>query len=128
VLELSGHSFDGIGLVIEELGLLLPGDHLSPCEIPFIEDAHAYRTTLVRLIALLGELREVIPGHGPRMSAADARAIAAADLEYVDRLLEIAARRDVAAAAELALPRAADVAGMRDHHRDNCRKLGLNVN
>lgn len=128
VLELSGHSFDGIGLVIEELGLLLPGDHLSPCEIPFIEDAHAYRATLVRLLALLGELREVIPGHGPRMSATDAREIAAADLEYVDRLIEIAARRDVAAAAELALPRAADVVGMRDHHRDNCRKLGLNVN
>jgi hydroxyacylglutathione hydrolase len=125
VLELAGHSFDGIALVVEALGVLLPGDHLSPCEIPFVEDARAYRATLVRLLALLGELREVIPGHGPRMSAADAVAIARADLDYVDRLLDVAARRDVAAAVAMPLPRAADVVGMRDHHRDNCRKLGI---
>lgn len=125
VLELAGHSFDGIALVVEELGLLLPGDHLSPCEIPFVEDAHAYRATLVRLIDLLRELREVIPGHGARMSATDALAIARADLEYIDRLLEVAARRDVASAAKMELPRAADVVGMRDHHRENCRKLGI---
>ena len=125
VLELPGHSYEGIALVIEELGILLPGDHLSPCEIPFVDDARAYRETLLRLIPLLGELREVIPGHGPRMPAADAVAIARADLAYVDRLLDVAARRDLAAAASMALPRAADVVGMREHHRDNCRKLGL---
>ena len=125
VLELAGHSFDGIALVVETLGLLLPGDHLSPCEIPFVDDARAYRATLVRLIELLGDLREVIPGHGPRMPAADARAIARADLDYLDRLLDVAARRDVAAAASVPLPRAADVVGMRDHHRENLRKLGI---
>jgi hydroxyacylglutathione hydrolase len=124
-LELPGHSFEGIALVVEEAGLLLPGDHLSPCEIPFVEDAQAYRATLVRLIGLLPELREVIPGHGPRMTAADARAIAQADLVYVDRLLEVAARRDFRGAETMVLPRAADVVGMREHHRENCRKLGL---
>src|SRR5688572_13884908 len=56
VLALTGHSFDGIALVVEELGLLLPGDHLSPCEIPFVDDANAYRATLGRLIELLPEL------------------------------------------------------------------------
>jgi glyoxylase-like metal-dependent hydrolase (beta-lactamase superfamily II) len=125
VLELPGHSFEGIALVVEEDGILLPGDHLSPCEIPFVEDARAYRATLLRLIELLGELREVIPGHGPRMPAAEARTIARADLEYIDRILELAARRDFAAAATMSLPRAADVAGMRDHHRENLRKLGV---
>ena len=124
-LELPGHSFEGIALVVEELGLLLPGDYLSPCEIPFVEDARAYRETLLRLIELLGDLRDVIPGHGPRLSAADALVIARADLEYVDRLLDVSARRDVTAAAKLVLPRAADVVGMRDHHRENCRKLGI---
>lgn len=127
VLELAGHSFDGLALVVEELGLLLPGDHLSPCEIPFVEDAHAYRATLHRLIELLGGLREVIPGHGPRMPAADALAIARADLAYVERLLEVSARRDVAAAGAMPLPRAGDVVGMRDHHRDNLRKLGIAI-
>ena len=125
VLELAGHSFDGIALVVEELGLLLPGDHLSPCEIPFVDDAHAYRATLVRLLALLSDLAEVIPGHGPRMSAADARSIAEADLAYIDRLLDVSARRDLAAAAAMPLPRAESVAGMRDHHRENLRKLGV---
>ncbi|MBA3818202.1 MAG: MBL fold metallo-hydrolase [Deltaproteobacteria bacterium] len=128
VLELPGHSFEGIGLVVEELGLLLPGDHLSPCEIPFIDDAAAYRATLVRLLALLGDsVRDVVPGHGRRLAAAEARAIAEADLAYVDQLIEVAARRDVAAAAAIALPRAADVVGMREHHRDNCRKLGVSI-
>jgi len=127
VLALAGHSFDGIALVVEELGILLPGDHLSPCEIPFVDDAHAYRATLVRLVELLGDLREVIPGHGARMPAADALAIARADLAYVEQLLDIGARRDFMGAATMRLPRAGDVVGMRDHHRENLRKLGIAV-
>ena len=125
VLELAGHSFDGIALVVEELGVLLPGDHLSPCEIPFVEDAAAYCDTLVRLIELLPELSEVIPGHGPRMSAADALLIARADLAYIDRMRDVAAKRDLGGAARMPLPRAAHVVGMRDHHRENLRKLGI---
>ncbi len=127
VLELAGHSFDGIGLVVEEAGLLLPGDHLSPCEIPFVDDAPAYRATLVRLLDLLRDVREVIPGHGHRLPAAAAAAIARADLDYLDRMVDIAARRDFTAAANLPLPRAGDVVGMRDHHRDNFRKLGVAI-
>lgn len=114
-LHLPGHSPDGLGLVIEDV--LLVGDYLSPCEIPFVEDARAYRATLARLVDLVPEVREVIPGHGPRLTAHEAAAIARADLDYLDRLL---AARDLAAALAIALPRAADVAGMADHHRDNC--------
>jgi hydroxyacylglutathione hydrolase len=114
-LHLPGHSPDGLGLVIEDV--LLVGDYLSPCEIPFVEDARAYRATLARLVELLPHVREVIPGHGPRLTAREAAAIAHADLDYLDRLL---AARDLAAAHAVALPRAATVAGMADHHRDNC--------
>jgi len=128
VLELAGHSFDGLALVVDELGLLLPGDHLSPCEIPFVDDAHAYRATLIRLRELLGHaIRDVIPGHGRRLDGAAARAIADADLLYIDRLLEAGARHDFAAAAAIPFPRATEVVGMREHHRDNCRKLGLAI-
>jgi glyoxylase-like metal-dependent hydrolase (beta-lactamase superfamily II) len=116
-LELPGHSPDGLGLIAD--GVLLVGDYLSPCEIPFIDDARAYRTTLARLLERLPGLREVIPGHGPRLTAAEAIAIARADLDYLDRLL---AARDVAAAEAAPLPRAAAVPGMLDHHRDNCAK------
>jgi len=114
-LHLPGHSPDGLGLVVE--GLLLVGDYLSPCEIPFVEDARAYRATLARLVELLPGLREVIPGHGPRLTAAEALAIARADLDYLDGLL---AARDVTAALAVPFPRAGDVAGMLDHHRENC--------
>jgi glyoxylase-like metal-dependent hydrolase (beta-lactamase superfamily II) len=117
-LELPGHSPDGLGLVIEDT--LLVGDYLSPCEIPFIDDARAYRATLARLLELLPGLRRVIPGHGPRLTAAEAIAIAGADLDYVDRLL---AARDEGAALAVPLPRAADVVGMMDSHRDNCAKV-----
>jgi hydroxyacylglutathione hydrolase len=127
-LHLPGHSPDGLGLVVEELGLLLPGDHLSPCEIPFVDDVAAYRKTLVRLTGLLrGEVREVIPGHGCRLSAAEALAIAEADLEYLDRLARAGARGDVEEARAIVLPRAAEVPGMRDHHRDNCASVGLRI-
>ena len=59
------------------------------------------------------------------MTAADARTIAQTDLVDVERLLEVAARRDIQGAETMTLPRAADVVGMGDHHRENCRKLGL---
>ena len=114
-LELPGHSPDGLGLVADDA--LLVGDYLSPCEIPFIDDARAYRATLHRLLEVLTEVRQVIPGHGPRLTAKEATTIARADLDYIDRLL---ATRDLAAALAVPLPRAADVPGMDGHHRDNC--------
>lgn len=116
-LELPGHSPDGLGLVVEHT--LLVGDYLSPCEIPFVDDAPAYRATLVRLLDILPGVRDVIPGHGPRLTAGEAIAIARADLDYIDRLL---AAGDLSAALAIPLPRAADVMGMTDHHRDNCTR------
>ena len=120
-----GHSADDLALLLEDLELLLVGDYLSPCEIPFIDDAAAYRATLGKLLDLLGRVRQVVPGHGPRLTAIEAIAIARADLDYIDRLLEAAGRGDAPALHAIPLPRAADVVGMRDHHLDNCRKLEI---
>jgi hydroxyacylglutathione hydrolase len=117
-LQLSGHSAEDLALVVEDV--VICGDYLSPCEIPFVEDARAYRQTLARLVEQLRTARELIPGHGPRMPASDALAIARGDLAYLDRLLD-AGSRDRAMAVPL--PRASDVVGMMDHHRDNCVKL-----
>ena len=124
-LALPGHSPDGLGLLVEHDGLLLVGDHLSPCEIPFVDDHAAYRATLQRLLALLADVATVIPGHGRVLTAAEATAIARADLDYLDRLAAAAAAGDRAAALAVPLPRAADVVGMLDHHRDNVARLGL---
>ncbi|MBK7071739.1 MAG: MBL fold metallo-hydrolase [Myxococcales bacterium] len=117
-LHLPGHSPDGLALRIG--GTVWCGDYLSPCEIPFVDDAAAYRATLARLGAELADATEVIPGHGPRLTAVEARAICDQDLAYLDRLL---AARDATAAAAIPLPRAADVPGMRDHHAANGAKV-----
>lgn len=113
-LELPGHSPDGLGLVVDDT--LLVGDYLSPCEIPFVDDAPAYRATLARLLDLLPTVRTVIPGHGPRLTAAEALAIARADLDYLHRLA------DAADPALVSMPRAADVPGMAEHHAENHAK------
>jgi glyoxylase-like metal-dependent hydrolase (beta-lactamase superfamily II) len=120
-LHLPGHSPEGLGLVVEDV--LLVGDYLSPCEIPFIDDVDAYRRTVVRLLEILRTVREVIPGHGPRLTAGEATAIGHADLAYLDRLIAARDAADPGAALASALPRAAGVVGMQDHHRENCAKL-----
>jgi glyoxylase-like metal-dependent hydrolase (beta-lactamase superfamily II) len=137
-LLLPGHSPDGLALLVPEAQLLLVGDYLSPCEIPFVDDAAAYCATLARLLAILGDgnsdgdlalgtVRQVIPGHGPLLSAAAARQIAAADLRYLRALLACAQAGDTAGALALPLPRAATVPGMADHHRENCQAVGLSL-
>lgn len=112
VLHLPGHSPDGLGLVAGDT--LLVGDYLSPCEIPFVDELAPYRRTLVRLLDVIAtEVHEVIPGHGPRLTRDEAAAIARADLAYIDQLI---------AGDDAPLPRAAEVVGMIDHHRENLKK------
>ena len=123
VLALPGHSPDGLGLALDEVAWV--GDHLSPLEIPFVDDLDAYLATLARLDALCAEVALVVPGHGPRLTAAEARAIAAADRAYLERCRDAAATGDPARFAAVPLPRAAEVVGMREHHLANGAKLGL---
>lgn len=123
---LPGHSADGLALVVEGARALLAGDHLAPCEIPFVEDAAAYGATLRRLLAILDEgIESVFPGHGPRLTREEARRIAEEDLRYVEALRDFAARGEVSGALALRLPRAREVVGMREHHLENCAKAGL---
>ncbi len=126
-LALPGHSPDGLGLWLPAEGLLLPGDYLSPCEIPFVEDLAEYRATLERVRALLPRVRRVIPGHGPELDRDTASAIVDGDSAYLEALAERVARGDAAGALQLPLPRAADVPGMGDWHRRNCAAVGLDV-
>jgi|MudIll2142460700_1097286.scaffolds.fasta_scaffold03110_4 glyoxylase-like metal-dependent hydrolase (beta-lactamase superfamily II) len=121
-----GHAPDGLAIRAENW--LLAGDYLSPCEIPFVDDLADYRRTLKRLAALIDcGIDHVIPGHGPPLSADEARRIAREDLRYLDAIARCAARRDAAAARAIPLPRAEHVFGMANHHADNCRKAGLAI-
>jgi glyoxylase-like metal-dependent hydrolase (beta-lactamase superfamily II) len=123
---LVGHTPDGTGFRLRELGLLVVGDHLSAVEFPFATSPAAYRQTLAGLIELLRHdpPETVIPGHGPPLSAQEAIGVAEADLGYLRSLhravadtLSRGGTRDEVQAAGLAvaLPRgsAPDLEEMR---------------
>lgn len=121
-----GHAPDCLAIRAENW--LLVGDYLSPCEIPFVDNLTDYRRTLKRLAALIDSgIDHVIPGHGPQLSADEARRIARDDLRYLDAIARCVERQDATAAKATLLPRAAGVFGMANHHQDNCRKAGLAV-
>lgn len=114
-LALPGHTPDGTAFRCRALDVLAVGDHLSEIEFPFVTSTAAYRGTLAALIDLLRHdpPGRVIPGHGPQLTAADALAIAEADLAYLWELHDAVARgatREEARAAGLTVepPRPAD--------------------
>ena len=125
-LSLPGHSFDSMGLFLEENGLLVAGDYLSPLEIPHIENFPDYYRTLHRLISLLdGGVTEVIPGHGWKISDVEAREIAKDDLSYLYQMMFFRDSGDFGAMRHMLLPRSSDEAKMRKQHVENCRVLGV---
>ena len=85
---LVGHTPDGTGFRLRELGLLVVGDYLSSVEFPFATSPSAYRLTLAGLIDLLRRdpPETVIPGHGPPLTAEEALGVAEADLRYLRSL------------------------------------------
>jgi glyoxylase-like metal-dependent hydrolase (beta-lactamase superfamily II) len=103
-----GHVPDGIATWLPDEDLLVVGDYLSPHEIPFIYDsAWAYRDTLDRLTALIGEHRPalVVIGHGSPHVPDRALAIAAEDRAYVQAVIDFAeGGGDPAAHAGIAHP------------------------
>jgi glyoxylase-like metal-dependent hydrolase (beta-lactamase superfamily II) len=126
-VPLPGHTADGTGYRVRALDALIVGDHLSAVEFPFVSSTADYRMTLAGLIDVLRHdpPAQVVPGHGPALTAAEALAIAEADLAYLRALHEAVAgaiakgaNREQARAAGLAVdpPReaTADLAPMRE--------------
>ena len=90
-IDTRGHQGDGAGYVLLDPGVLLPGDYLSSVTYPFVLSSLAgAQATLERLLAATDrhDLRWVVPGHGPALEPAEARAVGEADLTYLDRLQE----------------------------------------
>jgi glyoxylase-like metal-dependent hydrolase (beta-lactamase superfamily II) len=121
-LALPGHTPDGVAYRFRELDLLAVGDHLSVVEFPFATSTTAYRATLAALIDLLRRdpPARVIPGHGPELGAAEALAIAEADLAYLWALhaaVSKAASSEEARTAALAVPVPRAAAGDLDESR-----------
>ena len=113
-----GHTVDGTAFNLPWLGTLVCGDYLSPVEIPSISPGgslDAYQSTLERLRGLVERADTVIPGHGRPLTRAQALAILAEDLAYLDAL-----SRDGEAAA---LPPGRRTTAQRRLHAENVERL-----
>jgi len=122
-IALAGHTPDGLGFRVRSLDVLAVGDHLSTVEFPFVSDTAAYRFTLAGLIDVLRHdpPAQVVPGHGPPLSASQALEIAEADLAYLRALRDAVAgalasgadrERAHEAGLEAQPPRPAEIAGV----------------
>jgi hydroxyacylglutathione hydrolase len=89
VVDGASHGREGVGYVLLEQGVLLPGDNLSAITYPLVGGSLARaREATERLLEALERypLRHVVPGHGPVLTADEAKRIGAEDLSYLERL------------------------------------------
>jgi hydroxyacylglutathione hydrolase len=89
VIDAASHGREGLGYVLLEQGILLPGDNLSAITIPLLAGSLARaREAAQRLLGALDgyALRHVVPGHGPVLSPETARRIGEEDLRYLEQL------------------------------------------
>ena len=108
----------GTAYLISWLGILVPGDYISPVEIPWISaggSLEAYAETLERLGDLLERATTVVPGHGAPIEAERARTILDEDVSYVAAL---------ARGATSALPLDRDTPAQQKIHAENLTRLG----
>jgi glyoxylase-like metal-dependent hydrolase (beta-lactamase superfamily II) len=87
----TGHTADGLAVLVGWAGVIVAGDYLSPIELPTLGDGGdvgAYRDTLERLRGLMGRVDYVVPGHGPVLDIARALELLDEDLAYLRALTE----------------------------------------
>jgi glyoxylase-like metal-dependent hydrolase (beta-lactamase superfamily II) len=120
----TGHTLDGMAVWIGWARVLVPGDYLSPVELPVLgapgaagagDMLDAYLATLDRLRPLVTAAEHVVPGHGPVIDGAAALRVLDEDVAYLNGL------RERGAEAELPPQRRAKV--QRERHRQNAGLL-----
>jgi glyoxylase-like metal-dependent hydrolase (beta-lactamase superfamily II) len=109
-----GHTADGMAIWIPWAAVLIPGDYLSPVELPMISEGgsvSAYLATLARLEPLVEAADHVVPGHGGPIDAQRALSILRED------------RADLEGLPDSALPLARRTKAQRKIHEDNLKRL-----
>lgn len=109
-----GHTADGMAVWVPWAGVLIPGDYLSPVEIPMISEGgsvSAYIATLNRLEHLVESAEHVVPGHGGPIDAQRALAILREDRAYLEGL------------PDSPLPLARRTKAQREIHEKNLTRL-----
>lgn len=95
-----GHTVDGMAIAIPWARTLVAGDYVSSIEIPTLNEGDridAYLATLERLRPLLAQAEQVVPGHGPAMDGARARALLEEDATYLSELRKRGAEAELPA-------------------------------
>jgi glyoxylase-like metal-dependent hydrolase (beta-lactamase superfamily II) len=114
----SGHTADGMAVLIGWAGVLVAGDYLSTVEPPSLGDGgelEAYLATLGRLRGLVQRAEQILPGHGPVLDRERALAVLDEDCAYLQALRE--------RGAEAELPAGRRSPAQRRIHAENVRAL-----
>ncbi|MCW3010350.1 MAG: fold metallo-hydrolase [Solirubrobacterales bacterium] len=120
LLPADGHTHDGMSIWIPWAKVLVPGDYLSPVELPWLQEQgsrEGYLATLGRLKPYVEQAEWVVSGHGGPIDGARALAIMREDVAYLQALGE------GEEAAEKALPIARRDRRMLEIHADNLRRV-----
>ena len=91
VYAASGHTPDGMAVLIPWASVLVPGDYLSTVELPTLNDGgdlDVYLATLERLRPLVAAATHVVPGHGPVLDGPRALTALGDDAAYLRALRE----------------------------------------
>ena len=92
-IEAAGHTDDGLGYILPNQKLFLPGDYLSGMTYPLVTGSlREAIQTHERLLSELdrNDLRLIVPGHGNPLTPREARRIGKDDLEYLRSISETA--------------------------------------
>jgi glyoxylase-like metal-dependent hydrolase (beta-lactamase superfamily II) len=117
LIPADGHTEDGMAVWAPFAGVLVPGDYLSPVEIPTISEggsASAYVATIERLAPYVEQADWIVPGHGAPIDGQRAAAILREDLAYVEGLV---------ASGDAALPLARRDRVQKGIHAENVRRV-----
>ena len=115
-----GHTHDGMAIWVGWAKVLIPGDYLSPVELPWLQEQgsrEAYLATLGRLKPYVEQAEWVVSGHGGPVDGPRALALMREDVAYLQALGE----GDDAGRA--ALPIARRDRRMLEIHQDNVRRV-----
>ena len=87
LLPADGHTVDGMAIWVPWARVLIPGDYLSPVEIPWLHgERSAYLATLRRLEPYVEQAEWVVSGHGGPIDGQRALAILREDVAYLEAL------------------------------------------
>ena len=120
LLPADGHTHDGMALWVPLAKVLIPGDYLSPVELPWLQEQGSrdgYLATLGRLKPYVEQAEWVVSGHGGPIDGARALALMREDVAYLQAL------GDGHAAGRAALPLARRGPRMLEIHAENAKRV-----